>query len=205
MATGGRKEAAAGLVGTALVVLFLLPPGYFVAGTFVVTSIMAAAAYWVGGRVRVPSLSAWQVVLGLVSAALLYAVFYAGNAAIRQLQLPGLGIPDAGSIYSLISSPANPIVVQLALLTFDAVGYESFFRGVLQKGLQGRMGPFAALAIALFDAGLHLATLNPLWVATTFVADLAWGLTYYYGKGLPASLTSHLVWDVAIFVIRPIT
>ena len=100
--------------------------------------------------------------------------------------------------------PANPITVQLAVLLFDAVGYESFFRGVLQRGLQAKMGVVAAPAIALLDAGLHFATFNPLWVATTFVADLVWGLTYYYGKGLPASLTSHFVWDIAIFVIRPI-
>ena len=100
--------------------------------------------------------------------------------------------------------PANPITVQLVVLLFDAVGYESFFRSVLQRGLQAKMGVVAAPAIALLDAGLRFATFNPLWVATTFVADLLWGLTYYYGKGLPASLTSHFVWDIAIFVIRPI-
>jgi membrane protease YdiL (CAAX protease family) len=56
----------------------------------------------------------------------------------------------------------------------------------------------------MLDAALHIATLNPLWVGATFVTDLVWGLTYHYGRGTQASFTSHLVWDVAIFIIRPI-
>ena len=71
------------------------------------------------------------------------------------------GVSNEGSIYSLISSPSNPITVQLAVLLFDAVGYESFFRGVLQRGLQAKMGVVAAPAIALLDAGLRFATFNP--------------------------------------------
>jgi membrane protease YdiL (CAAX protease family) len=94
--------------------------------------------------------------------------------------------------------------VQAGVLLFDSVGYESFFRGVLQEKMRPRLGAGAAPAVALLDAGLHLATLNPLWVATTFVADLGWGLTYRYGGRLPASVTSHLAWDVAIFLVRPI-
>ena len=58
--------------------------------------------------------------------------------------------------------------------------------------------------MALFDSFLHLATLNPLWVATTFVADLAWGLNYYYRRDLYSNIGSHFLWDLAIFVVRPI-
>jgi membrane protease YdiL (CAAX protease family) len=109
-----------------------------------------------------------------------------------------------GSIYSLIASPVNPIYLQAGVLLFDAAGYESFFRGVLQDRLQTRMGVVAAPVVALFDAGLHLATLNLVWVGATFVADLVWGLTYYYGKGKQSSFVSHFVWDLAIFIIRPV-
>jgi membrane protease YdiL (CAAX protease family) len=139
-----------------------------------------------------------------VSAALLYALFYVGNVAIRTFPVGGLWAGDEASIYSLIVSPSNPLPVQVAVLLFDSLGYESFFRGVLQKRLQSRIGVGAAPTVALLDALLHLATLNPLWVATTFVADLGWGLTFYFGRGLPASLTNHFVWDVAIFLARPI-
>ena len=51
---------------------------------------------------------------------------------------------------------------------------------------------------------LHIITLNPLWVVTTFIADSVWGLTYYYSKDLTSSVTSHFVWDLVIFILLPI-
>jgi membrane protease YdiL (CAAX protease family) len=55
------------------------------------------------------------------------------------------------------------------------------------------------------DAAIHILTLNPIWVGGTFVTDLVWGATYYYGRGLQSSFLSHFVWDLAIFVVRPVT
>jgi membrane protease YdiL (CAAX protease family) len=108
------------------------------------------------------------------------------------------------SIYSLISAPSNPLYLQVAVLLFDAAGFEGYFRGVLQQRLRPRAGVLSAPAVALVDASVHVVTFNPLWVGATFVTDLLWGLTYHYGKGTQASFTSHLVWDLAIFIIRPI-
>lgn len=189
------------LVG--LVALFLLPKTLFIPATFFVTALMIVAAYVAGGFTR-PRLTLRGSALGLVSAGVLYAVFYGGSQAISALSIPGLSPSSEASIYSLIASPANPLAFQLGVLAFDAAGYESFFRGVVQERLRPRLGVGAAPVVAALDAGLHIATLNPLWVATTFVADLAWGLTYHYGRGLSASFTSHLVWDIAIFIVRPV-
>ena len=61
-----------------------------------------------------------------------------------------------------------------------------------------------AATVALIDALLHVITLNPLWVVTTFIADTVWGLTYYYSKDLTSSGTSHFVWDIIIFIVLPI-
>jgi membrane protease YdiL (CAAX protease family) len=128
-----------------------------------------------------------------------------GNIGVHVVLIPGFGATGETSIYSLISSPSNPLALQVVLLFFDAVGYEFFFRGALQKNLTDRFGLAAAPAVAMFDALLHVATLNFLWVGTTFVADLCWGLTYRYGHGLQANVSSHFLWDLAIFVLRPIT
>jgi len=115
------------------------------------------------------------------------------------------GITSASetSIYSLISSHANPVYLQAVVLLFDSAGYESFFRGALQRRLRPRFGILAAPAVASLDAVLHVATFNPLWVGATFVTDLLWGVTYHYG-GTQSSFTSHFVWDIAIFILRPI-
>jgi len=183
--------------------LFTVPPAYFVPATFVSTACMIGAAYALGAlgprRLRLRS-----VLIGLASAAALYVIFYAGALAISTYHPFGISASSETSIYSLISSPSNPTYVQVLVLLFDAAGFEAFFRAVLQGRLSARFGPLSAPAVALLDAAIHIATLNPLWVVTTFVTDVVWGLTYHYGKGAQSSFTSHFVWDVAIFVLSPI-
>jgi len=182
--------------------LFTVPPSYFVGATFVSTSCMVGAAY--AQRALTPRrLGVRPVLLGLASAALLYSIFYGGSWLVSTYHPFGITSASETSIYSLISSPANPVYLQLAVLLFDSAGYESFFRGVLQKRLKPRFGIMAAPAVASLDAVLHVATLNPLWVGATFVTDLLWGMTYHYG-GTQSSFTSHFVWDIAIFILRPI-
>ena len=201
-----RKLAGAtAAVSLALVTLFLFPASFFVPLTFVATIVMMGAALWVRGVPKLTPPAARSLAIGVVSALGLYAIFYGGNAAVAIAGIPGLGASSEKSIYALISNQSNPLSLQALLLLFDAVGYEAFFRGTLMGNLTPRWGVASAPLVALADAGLHLATFNPLWVATTFVADLVWGLTYHYGRGTQASLTSHFLWDLAVFVIRPIT
>jgi membrane protease YdiL (CAAX protease family) len=185
-----------------MIFLFTVPPPYFVGATFASTSCMIGAAYaqraLLARQPRVRS-----VVLGLVSAALLYSIFYGGAWLVSTYHPFGITSASETSIYSLISSPANSVYLQAGVLLFDSAGYESFFRGVLQRRLRPRFGVMAAPAVASLDAMLHVATLNPLWVGATFVTDLLWGVTYHYG-GTQSSFTSHFVWDIAIFLLRPI-
>lgn len=192
------------MVVASMLLLFTVPAQYFVAATFVSTSCMMAAAFANGafiGRWKTPFRG---IAFGLATAAGLYAIFALGAAAIDALHPFGITSASESSIYSLIASPSNPTYLQVAVLLFDSAGYESFFRGVLQSRLQARLGVGALIAVALFDAGLHAVTLNPIWVGGTLVTDLVWGLTFYYGKGARASFTSHFVWDLVIFVIRPV-
>ena len=204
MAGFPRLAAWLAAVVVSMVILFMVPAGYFVAATFASTTCMIVAAFFLGGLRAPPGLRYGSVLLGIVTAVGLYLVFYVGGAAVDLLHPFGITSSSESSIYSLVASPSNPVYVQVALLLFDSAGYESFFRGVLQSRLQARVGPAAAVVVALLDASLHVATLNPIWVVGTFVTDLVWGLTYYYGKGLQGSFTSHYLWDLAIFVLRPV-
>jgi len=193
------------LVIASMLGLFLVPRDYFAAATFVSTGCMLLAA-GAQGALRAPSRVRYSsVVLGLATATLLYLVFFLGGAVIDAFHPLGVTSASESSVYSLIASPSNPLYLQVVLLLFDSAGFESFFRGVLQHRLQKRLGVGAAPVVALVDAGLHLVTLNPVWVGGTFVTDLVWGITYHYGKGLQSSFTSHLIWDLAIFVVRPVT
>ncbi|MDG6898520.1 MAG: CPBP family intramembrane metalloprotease [Nitrososphaerota archaeon] len=198
------------LLGSTVVVIlsmavwFLLPREYFLPAAFVSTSCMIAGSVANGGYRRLFSLSAGGLSLGVASAILLYALFFAGNLAINRLHPLGIGAASENSIYGLIATPSNPLYLQFGLLAFDSVGYESFFRGVIQARMNGRLGPASPFAAAAADACIHALTFNPLWVVTTFIADSVWGLTYRYGGGLTSSVTSHLLWDVAIFLLFPI-
>jgi membrane protease YdiL (CAAX protease family) len=198
-----------GLAGTFIVVfvsmvlLFTVPSSYFAAATILSTSCMLASAYALGLRWnRRPT---WTGVLaGVASAAILYGVFFAGNFGITYYHPFGVGASNATTIYSLIASPGNPPALQFLVLLFDAAGYEAYFRGSLQARLGTRLGVASAPLVASLDAAIHIITLNPLWVATTFIADLSWGLTYHYSRSLVSSFTSHLIWDIAIFLVFPI-
>jgi membrane protease YdiL (CAAX protease family) len=203
----GQGGLALGLavVVASMLALFTVPRDYFVTATFASTACMMAAALAVGGfrPTRQPRLVA--IGAGLGSAILLYLVFLAGGWGIAAFHPFGITSAAETSIYSLISSPSNPLYLQVAVLLFDSAGYESFFRGVLQNRLSARMGVMSAPAVAMLDAALHVATLNVLWVGATFVTDLVWGLTYHYGGGTQASFASHFIWDLSIFIARPIT
>jgi membrane protease YdiL (CAAX protease family) len=192
------------VVAASLAVLFIVPQAYFIAATYAATTCMIVVTYLLTRYRGLFRPGAATVAFGLVTAVALYLIFYLGNLGVNALHPFGMSTSNENSIYSLIASPSNPLYSQVAVLGFDAVGYESFFRGVLQTRLEPRMGIGSVFLVALIDALLHVITLNPLWVVTTFIADSVWGLTYYYSKDLTSSMTSHFVWDLVIFVLLPI-
>ena len=188
-----------------MVVLFAVPSDYFVPATFFATSCMILAALYLGSLRGHFTPSVRSLALGALSAVVLYLIFVAGGAFVDAYHPFGVTSASESSIYSLISSTSNPRYLQVLVLFFDSAGYETFFRGVLQARLTPRLGAWAAPAVALVDASMHIFTLNPIWIGGTFLTDLAWGLTYRYGRGTQSSFTSHFLWDVAIFILRPVT
>lgn len=192
------------VVLASMVVLFTVPAAYFIAATFGSMTVMVVVTLATTRYRGVFRTGVSSIALGFATAALLYLLFFLGNLGVTTLHPFGMGAASESSIYSLIASPSNPIPLQVAVLIFDAAGYESFFRGVLQTRLRPRLGVGSAFGVALVDAAIHLITLNPLWVVTTFIADSVWGLTYHYSEDLGSSMTSHFVWDVVIFVLLPI-
>ena len=202
------KEQGIGflLVIASMLVMFRVPAVYFVPAAFASTFCMIVVSLKLTRFSGLFKPTLRTLAFGVLSAAVLYAIFFAGNIGIRIVNV-GIQPSSEGPIYSLISSHA--LYVQILLLLFDALGFESYFRGVLQTHFlstrKTKLGATSALIPAFADALIHVSTLNPLWVITTFIADFVWGLTYYYTKDLSSSVTSHFLWDVAIFIIAPIS
>ena len=134
-----------------------------------------------------------DVALGLLSAAGLYAIFQAGDRMARAV-MPR-GSREIADIYALRSlGPKEEIAARLAAVIGPAE--ELFWRGFVQR----RVGaPGAAMAYG----GAHLVTGNATLIGAATVAGIYWGLLRAIGMSMPALITSHVAWDIWIFLLAP--
>ena len=142
-----------------------------------------------------------DVVLGLGSAAVLYATFRAGDRFARRF-VPS-GERDIADIYALRTlRPQGELAARLATIVGPAE--ELFWRGYVQDGLMAAFGrwPGAALA-ALAYGGVHLVTGNFTLLGAAGIAGAHWCLLYAAGLPLGALVVSHATWDIWIFLLQP--
>ncbi|HUG05160.1 MAG TPA: CPBP family intramembrane glutamic endopeptidase [Candidatus Limnocylindria bacterium] len=134
-----------------------------------------------------------DVALGLLSAAGLYVMFQAGDRMARAV-MPR-GSQEIGDIYALRSlRPKSEIATRLATIIGPAE--ELFWRGFVQR----RIG---APGAALTYGGAHLVTGNATLIGAATVAGIYWGLLRAIGMSMPALITSHVAWDIWIFLLAP--
>jgi membrane protease YdiL (CAAX protease family) len=140
--------------------------------------------------------------VGVLSAALLYAVFFAGNA-LAPYVVPGAA-GQVGSIYDLGQGSAR-IAVFLLLLLVTGPGEEIFWRGFLQGRLMQLLTPLGgyATATALYGA-VHVFSGNLMLTMAALVAGAFWGAQYLWRRDLLALVVSHSLWSAFIFAVLPI-
>jgi uncharacterized protein len=140
--------------------------------------------------------------LGLLSAALLYAVFYFGNMIAGSL-LP-FARDNIDSVYAL-KEGSEPLIIALLIAIVIAPGEEIFWRAFIQRRLAGRLGwPGLLWATAAYTA-VHFATGNVMLIIAALVCGLFWGLLYQRFNSLWANIFSHIIWDLAVFIFWPFT
>ncbi|MGI0090596.1 MAG: CPBP family glutamic-type intramembrane protease [Nitrososphaerales archaeon] len=201
----GRYGQVAGflIVSLTMVEMFTIPHGYFVLGAIVSTSTMTCVALLLKVSKSQFRWSAWRIGTGIAMAGLLYLVFAAGNYAIKNYSMTGIHPSNEGSIYGLFAGVPAPLTIGFFVL--DAIGFETYFRGNLQQRIfSPRIGVGSVFLVAMIDALIHFSSLNPLFPATTFVADMIWGLNYYLTKDLNSTIACHFLWDMLVFVVFPI-
>jgi len=134
-----------------------------------------------------------DVVFGLGSAAILYRIFDFGDRLARQF-MPR-GSKEIGDIYALRTlEPPEEIGARLATVIGPAE--ELFWRGFVQRRAGG-------LAAAAAYGGVHLVTGNATLVGAAAIAGIYWGLLRALGMSMPALITSHIAWDIWIFLLAP--
>jgi len=150
-----------------------------------------------------------DLLIGIGSAAALYALFFVGNELLilTEKWLSGLALNRGQNINSIYANRgALPPGLVAALLFFPiGFGEEFFWRGFIQRHFQRRHSRWPALLIttALYVA-VHLSTANPVLLLAALVCGLFWGGLYAICGRLPAVLISHMLWDPLIFVLLPI-
>ena len=150
---------------------------------------------------RSTRIGARDVVLGLASAATLYATFKLGDVFARRF-IPG-GDAEIRDIYTLRTlRPKGEIAARLATIIGPAE--ELFWRGLVAEGLRTSHGRWrgAALAAAAYG-GVHIVTGNFTLFGAAGIAGAHWCALYAARVPLGALVVSHVAWDIWIFLLQP--
>lgn len=143
---------------------------------------------------------AGTLVLGLISAAILYAVFFVGNLAARTL-LP-FGGPQIEAVYDLGQNTPRSLVAAL-LITVVGPGEEIFWRGYVQRRLAGSFGDRGIVASVLAYGAAHVLTGNLMLILAALVCGAFWAFLYDRYRSLYVNMVSHGAWAATIFVLFP--
>jgi uncharacterized protein len=199
-----------GACGAAMVFwFFLFSP--WTAQIFNFWATLTAAAFFLAGiflfgqRGRYAELLTFRfsdIIVGLISAALLYGIFYAGFYLISDVLTFGRG--QVSRIYE-IRAGADPRIVGALLFFIIGPAEALFWQGFVQQRLGRRYGVKAAYVITvLIYSAVHLWACNVSLLLAAMVCGLFWGYMFLRSKRLWPVIISHAAWDVVIFVIRPI-
>jgi hypothetical protein len=143
-----------------------------------------------------------HILLGIISAIVLYFVFYAGNIISGYL----FPFKDAqiSSVYSN-KSQGNSLLIGTLLLFIIGPGEEIYWRGFIQSTLMKKFGENKGYIFAtLLYAGVHIITFNFMLVIAALVCGTYWGWIYKNEKSLVPIIISHAIWDFTVFVLFPL-
>jgi hypothetical protein len=192
------------------VVMFVLRPFNFWVMLTLSTSLLSVVAFVLGRPLlSAREFTAKNLLLGVLLAALVYALFYLGNQflMVASRLFPSL-LPDrAGNIASVYANLGGLSPALVGLLLFFPIGFgeEIFWRGFVQRRFSERGSATSALMITtLLYTAIHVPTGNPVLILAALTCGLFWGAFYWATGSLVPVLVSHMLWDPFIFVIMPI-
>jgi len=146
----------------------------------------------------------WRfIVVGAVHAVLLYALSRLGVWIMATFF--GWVMPQIQAIYATRTQLDARTIAALLVLVIAPME-EVFWRGLVLDRLLAVYPARRALAasIALY-CGVHVWALNPMLLVAALVLGAHWSYLYLRFGSLVPGLVSHALWDVAIFVVFPVT
>jgi uncharacterized protein len=139
--------------------------------------------------------------IGLLSAFLLYVVFFIGNYLSRKwFNFAGQGIED---VYKF-KGDATGIRIAFLMILVIGPGEELFWRGYLQRKLSLKTGKWAGLIIGLLlYTGVHIFTGNFMLIMAALICGFFWGWIYLKYNSMLINVISHTIWDIVVFLLLP--
>ena len=156
-------------------------------------------------QLRLSNFNFKEISIGILSAVILYIVFFAGRYLLDVLKIIPEHQQNISNVY------ARPGVVPkwlIAMFLFFPVGFgeEIFWRGLLQRLMSNKHGNIKAfLLTTFFYTAVHFPTLNPVLILAAFLVGIFWGLMFIWRRNnIVAPMISHMIWDPLIFIILPL-
>lgn len=142
--------------------------------------------------------------IGLLSAILLYLVFYLGNFFINILFEASKY--HVSSIYS-IKSGSSTLLISFLILFIIGPAEEIFWRGFIQDNFQffTKKSSFSIILTTFIYTSVHIWALNPILLIATMICGLFWGYLYYRYQSLGLVIVSHSIWDFLVFIVFPLS
>ncbi len=144
----------------------------------------------------------WMMtLLGIISAIVLYGVFFIGNWVSRLLF--NFASYNIESVYSLKEGAANArIALYITLLIGPAE--ELIWRAYIQEKFSAYRSPLLVLSLTtLFYVGIHWGSLNVMLLLAALVCGVFWGILYIKYRSVWLNIVSHTIWDLAVFIFFP--
>lgn len=139
--------------------------------------------------------------IGLLSALVLYLVFFLGNYLSRLWF--DFASPGVDGVYRFKGDATGIRIATLMLLVIGP-GEELFWRGYLQRKFSNRYGRWTGLMIALIlYTGVHIFTGNFMLIMAALICGLFWAWMYLKYESMLINVISHTVWDIVVFLILP--
>ena len=184
-------------------VIFVIKPfNFWIEMALSISLLVAIALLAEGNLISFRNIKLRHILIGIISAIILYFVFYAGNIISGYL----LPFKDAqvASVYSN-RAQGNSLLIGIVLLFVIGPGEEIYWRGFIQNNLTKKFGENKGYIFAtLLYAGVHIITLNFMLVVAALVCGIFWGWIYKKEKSLIPIIISHALWDFTVFVLFPL-
>ena len=142
------------------------------------------------------------IVIGLVSASLLYFIFFMGKMISSAIFPFAQG--QIGAIYGKGTGTSSAVIMAL-LFFITGPSEEIYWRGYLQKNFMVRYGNWQGWLLATgIYAGVHIWSFNFMLIGAAAVAGAFWGAMFWRFKNLAPVIVSHSIWSTVIFAVFPI-